>query len=94
MNLVFTTLELVATVLAVVIVNFVVQDGETNWLEGLQLLAAYVIMAIAFFLPLRRYSRSLSFCLVACGSLRDSKYQMGQRQTAEMLAPHLSVVFR
>ncbi len=50
MNLVFTTLELVATVLAVVIVNFVVQDGETNWLEGLQLLAAYTIMAIAFFL--------------------------------------------
>ncbi len=50
MNLVFTTLELVATVLAVVIVNFVVQDGETNWLEGLQLLAAYAIMAIAFFL--------------------------------------------
>ncbi len=50
MNLVFTTLELVAMVLAVVIVNFVVQDGESNWLEGLQLLAAYVIMAIAFFL--------------------------------------------
>jgi Ca2+:H+ antiporter len=50
MNLVFTTLELVAMVLAVVIVNFVVQDGESNWLEGLQLLAAYAIMAIAFFL--------------------------------------------
>jgi Ca2+:H+ antiporter len=50
MNLVFSTLELVATVLAVVIVNFVVQDGESNWLEGLQLLAAYAIMAIAFFL--------------------------------------------
>jgi Ca2+:H+ antiporter len=50
MNLVFTTLELVATGLAVIIVNFVVQDGETNWLEGLQLLAAYAIMAIAFFL--------------------------------------------
>ena len=50
MNLVFTTLELVATVLAVVIVNFVVQDGESNWLEGLQLLAAYAIMAMAFFL--------------------------------------------
>jgi Ca2+:H+ antiporter len=50
MNLVFTTLELVATVLAVVIVGFIVQDGESNWLEGLQLLAAYAIMAIAFFL--------------------------------------------
>jgi Ca2+:H+ antiporter len=50
MNLIFSTLELVAMVLAVLIVNFVVQDGESNWLEGLQLLAAYAIMAIAFFL--------------------------------------------
>ncbi len=50
MNLIFNSFELVATVLAVVIVNFIVQDGESNWLEGLQLLAAYVIMAIAFFL--------------------------------------------
>jgi Ca2+:H+ antiporter len=50
MNLLFNTFELVAMVLAVVIVNFVVQDGESNWLEGLQLLAAYAIMAIAFFL--------------------------------------------
>ena len=50
MNLIFDTFELVAMVLAVLIVNFVVQDGESNWLEGLQLLAAYAIMAIAFYL--------------------------------------------
>jgi Ca2+:H+ antiporter len=50
MNLIFGTFELVAMVLAVLIVNFVVQDGESNWLEGLQLLAAYLIMAIAFYL--------------------------------------------
>jgi Ca2+:H+ antiporter len=50
MNLIFSTLELVAMVLSVLIVNFVVQDGESNWLEGLQLLVAYAIMAIAFFL--------------------------------------------
>jgi Ca2+:H+ antiporter len=50
MNLIFDTFELVAMVLAVFIVNFVVQDGESNWLEGLQLLAAYAIMAIAFYL--------------------------------------------
>ena len=50
MDLVFNTFELVAMVLAVLIVNFVVQDGESNWLEGLQLLAAYTIMAIAFYL--------------------------------------------
>lgn len=50
MDLIFNTFELVAMVLAVLIVNFVVQDGESNWLEGLQLLAAYTIMAIAFYL--------------------------------------------
>jgi len=50
MDLIFNAFELVAMVLAVVIVNFIVQDGESNWLEGLQLLAAYVIMALAFFL--------------------------------------------
>jgi Ca2+:H+ antiporter len=49
MNLVFNTFELVAMVLSVIIVNFIVQDGESNWLEGAQLLAAYAIMAIAFF---------------------------------------------
>jgi len=50
MNLVFNMFELVSMILAVVIVNLVVQDGETNWLEGIQLLIAYGIMAVAFFL--------------------------------------------
>jgi len=50
MSLIFNTFELIAMVLSVVIVNFVVTDGESNWFEGMQLLAAYAIMAIAFFL--------------------------------------------
>jgi Ca2+:H+ antiporter len=50
MNLIFNAFELVAMALAVLIVNFIVQDGESNWLEGLQLLAAYAIIATAFFL--------------------------------------------
>jgi Ca2+:H+ antiporter len=50
MNLIFNIFELAAMVLAVLIVNFIVQDGESNWLEGLQLLAAYAIMATAFYL--------------------------------------------
>jgi len=29
---------------------FVSQDGESNWLEGAELLAVYVILALAFFL--------------------------------------------
>lgn len=50
LNLVFSLFELVAIVAAIAIVNAVAGDGESNWLEGVQLLAAYVIIAIAFFL--------------------------------------------
>ncbi len=49
MDLIFNSFELVAMVLAVLVVNLIVVDGETNWLEGLQLIAAYIIMSIAFF---------------------------------------------
>ncbi|HEV7449726.1 MAG TPA: calcium/proton exchanger [Candidatus Paceibacterota bacterium] len=49
MNLVFNLFELVSIVVSVLIVNMIVQDGESNWLEGAQLLAAYVIVALAFF---------------------------------------------
>jgi Ca2+:H+ antiporter len=50
MQLVFNTFELVAIIFAVFIANSVAEDGESNWFEGLQLLAAYAIMAVAFFL--------------------------------------------
>ncbi len=49
MNLVFDTFELICVVLSVLIVNLMVADGESNWLEGIQLVTAYLIMAIAFF---------------------------------------------
>ena len=49
MSLVFNTLELVAIILSVLVVNTVVQDGESNWLEGVQLMLAYAIIAAAFF---------------------------------------------
>lgn len=49
MNLIFNTFELITIALSVLITSIVVQDGESNWLEGTQLLLAYVIMAVAFF---------------------------------------------
>ena len=49
MNLVFNTFELIAIVLSILITNLVIEDGESNWLEGVQLLMAYAIMAFAFF---------------------------------------------
>jgi Ca2+:H+ antiporter len=49
MSLVFNSFELISIVLAVMIANLVVEDGESNWFEGLQLIMAYAIMAVAFF---------------------------------------------
>jgi Ca2+:H+ antiporter len=49
MNLLFTTFEVITVGLAVLIVSLVAVDGESNWMEGVMLLAVYVIFAIAFF---------------------------------------------
>ncbi|MBI3951067.1 MAG: calcium/proton exchanger [Acidobacteria bacterium] len=52
MDLIFTTFEVVSVVLAVGIVGLIAMDGESNWMEGVQLLAVYFILAMAFyFLP-------------------------------------------
>ncbi|WP_064094177.1 calcium/proton exchanger [Rossellomorea aquimaris] len=50
MSLVFTLPELVAMVSAVLLTIIISNDGETNWFEGLTLLAAYLIMGIGFYL--------------------------------------------
>jgi Ca2+:H+ antiporter len=49
MALVFNGFELGAILLAVIIANYVTQDGESTWFEGLQLLAVYVVFVIAFY---------------------------------------------
>ncbi|WP_398292719.1 calcium/proton exchanger [Sporosarcina aquimarina] len=50
MPLVFTIQELVAMVTAALLVINLSNDGESNWFEGLILFAAYIIMAIGFYL--------------------------------------------
>jgi len=50
MALVFNGYELGALIFAVLIANFVIQDGESNWFEGFQLLALYAILGIVFLL--------------------------------------------
>jgi Ca2+:H+ antiporter len=45
----FTTMEVVAVVVSVAAVSIMIYDGKTNWFEGLQLLAIYAILAIAFY---------------------------------------------
>jgi len=47
--LVFNGFELGAVLAAVLIANYVTQDGRSNWFEGLQLLAVYLIFGIAFY---------------------------------------------
>jgi len=49
LDLIFTTLEVVAVALSVGIMALISQDGESHWMEGVQLLAVYVILGIAFF---------------------------------------------
>jgi Ca2+:H+ antiporter len=49
MDFVFSPFEVAAVGLSTVIVAVAVVDGRTNWLEGLQLLGAYVILAVSFF---------------------------------------------
>ncbi|HEY1497334.1 MAG TPA: calcium/proton exchanger, partial [Candidatus Solibacter sp.] len=49
MDLMFTPAEVLAIFLAVLITGQIASDGESNWIEGVQLLAVYVIMAIVFF---------------------------------------------
>jgi Ca2+:H+ antiporter len=49
MDLLFTTYELVAIGLSVLSIAFIAHDGETNWMEGVQLLAVYMILSLGFF---------------------------------------------
>lgn len=49
MDLIFNPFEITAIAVAVMIANLISLDGESNWFEGAQLLAAYVIIALAFF---------------------------------------------
>jgi Ca2+:H+ antiporter len=52
MNLVFTPAEVLAVTASVFITAQIANDGESNWMEGVQLLAVYAIMgAVFYFLP-------------------------------------------
>ena len=52
MDLRFTGLEVFSVGISVGILALIAQDGESHWMEGVQLLAVYLILALAFyFLP-------------------------------------------
>ena len=49
MDLHFTFFEIIAIVLAVSIVSRLTSDGECHWMEGVMLVAVYLMFAIGFF---------------------------------------------
>ena len=48
-DLVFSPLEVVAVAVSVLVVGQIADDGQTHWMEGVLLLAVYVLLALAFF---------------------------------------------
>lgn len=49
MDLDFNPFELVAVAVSVLIANSISSDGKSNWLEGILLLATYVVLGLAFY---------------------------------------------
>jgi Ca2+:H+ antiporter len=49
MALVFNGYELAGLLSAVLIANFLASEGESNWFEGVQLLALYAVLGLVFF---------------------------------------------
>ena len=49
MDLEFTVPEVLAVVASVYVLFQITEDGETNWIEGIQLLSVYLILGILFF---------------------------------------------
>jgi Ca2+:H+ antiporter len=49
MDLSFNAFEIVAVGVAVVVANLISLDGRSNWLEGMLLLATYIILGAAFY---------------------------------------------
>jgi Ca2+:H+ antiporter len=50
MQLVFSPLEIAGIAVAVLTLEMIVNDGETVWFEGAELIAAYLILGSAFYL--------------------------------------------
>jgi Ca2+:H+ antiporter len=49
MDFIFSPFEVAAVGVSVLLVALISRDGRSNWLEGLQLVATYIVIAISFF---------------------------------------------
>ena len=50
LSLYFKSFETITMFVAVLVVNYTIQDGKSNWLEGAQLMGTYIIIALAFYI--------------------------------------------
>lgn len=48
LSLLFDPFESIVLFLSVLITNYTIQDGRSNWLEGFLLMMVYVIIAVSF----------------------------------------------
>ncbi|KAF9525689.1 calcium/proton exchanger [Crepidotus variabilis] len=63
LTLLFDPYESIAMFLSVLTVNYVVQDGRSNWLEGMILMCLYLILAVTFwYYPAYDPSKLLDTC--------------------------------
>ncbi|KAN0120701.1 calcium/proton exchanger [Russula decolorans] len=63
LTLLFDPFESIVLFLAVLTVNYVVQDGKSNWLEGMILMCLYAIIAVTFwYYPVSDPAGILSSC--------------------------------
>jgi Ca2+:H+ antiporter len=49
MDFIFSRIEIAAVAFSSLILGFIALDGRSNWIEGAQLLSAYLIMGVSFF---------------------------------------------
>jgi Ca2+:H+ antiporter len=86
MTLYFNIFETVALFVTAFVVNFLVLDGRSNYLEGALLIAAYVIIALAsFFYPDGCDASKIGGSVGACG---------GSNTTISEIANHAAVLVR
>lgn len=53
MTLIFDDFQMVILFIAIILVNYLIGDGKSHWLEGVMLMALYIIIAVAaWFYPL------------------------------------------
>jgi len=52
MTLLFDSFQIAVLFVAIILVNYLIADGKSHWLEGVLLMALYIIIALsAYFYP-------------------------------------------